>query len=326
MRAVVTGGAGFIGSHLLEALTRRGDQAVCVERRGASRRWIAGLPVTVHECGVADADCLAAAMRGADIVFHLAALTEARSPEDFYAVNTEGTASVMRAAASFGSAAPRVILVSSLAALGPCRSGAPLDEDAVPHPLSAYGRSKLLAEAVVHAYADRVPATILRLPTVYGPRERAVLKFFQLVRRGVALTIGDWDRALTLLHVQDLVAGLLRVAETPASVGRTYILSHPEAVTWRAFAETVGRALGRVPVLLSVPVPVARVIARTAELVAAAGRRAAILNRERLREMTQRSWLCSTARAAAELGFAPQVPAAIGIPVTAAWYREAGWL
>src|SRR5882672_139604 len=98
MRAVVTGGAGFIGSHLIEALRARGDAVVCVERPGASRRWLEGLELSYCDSGLADTSALARACDGADVVFHLAGLTEARAPADYYAVNTEGTACVLRAA------------------------------------------------------------------------------------------------------------------------------------------------------------------------------------------------------------------------------------
>lgn len=326
MRAVVTGGAGFVGSHLIESLLSAGHDVVCLERPGASLRWITGLPVRLVCCGVEDPRALAAAFEGADVVFHLAGLTEARRPEDFYAVNTEGTATVLRAAAQQGNRPPKVILASSIAAVGPCRNGERLGRESVPYPLSHYGQSKLLAEAVVHAYRDRVPGTIVRWPSVYGPRERGVLKFFQLVRRGVAVTIGSWDREVSLIYVKDAVDGLLRVAEAPDSAGHTYYLAYPEPVTWRAFARAVGDALRREPILISVPRPVAQVVATVTETVAAVRRRAAILNRERVRELTQTRWVCDVSSACAELGFQPSYPVARAVPETAAWYREAGWL
>src|SRR3989441_3713023 len=136
MRAVVTGGAGFIGSHLIEALVARGDEVVCVERPGAPRRWLEGLDLSYRDSGLDNERALSAAFAGADVVFHLAGLTAARAPRDFYAVNTEGTARVFRAAAAHNGRAPRVVLMSSLAALGPCRNGDRLSPDTVPYPIS----------------------------------------------------------------------------------------------------------------------------------------------------------------------------------------------
>src|SRR5207247_8508611 len=92
MRAVVTGGAGFIGSHLIEALVQRGDEVVCVERPGASRRWLDGLDVCYRDSGLEDVAQLAAALAGANVVFHLAGRTAAPPPRDVYAVNPQGTA------------------------------------------------------------------------------------------------------------------------------------------------------------------------------------------------------------------------------------------
>lgn len=326
MRAVVTGGGGFIGSHLIEALVARGDEVLCIERRGGGRGWIADQPVDFAPIGVGSADELRSAFAGACVVFHLAALTEARTPAEMYAVNTDGTHRVLQAAAALGPRAPRVILLSSLAALGPCRNGEALSPDSVPCPLSHYGQSKLLAEAMMHAYDDRVPTTILRFPSVYGPRERGVLTFFRLAQRGIALSIGRWDREVSMLYVDDAVHALLRAAEVPGAVGRTYCVAHPEPVTWARFADAAGSALGRRSLRLSVPVPLARLVAAGAEAQARLRRRAALLNRERMRELTQIRWVCDPARAVAELAFNPQFPVERGAAAAVAWYRKAGWL
>lgn len=326
MRAVVTGGAGFIGSHLIEALVARGDPVALVDRREASRRWLTGLPVEDSAAGLHDVRALTETFADADVVFHLAGLTEARTPADYYRVNTLGTECVLKAAAAHGAGAPQVVLLSSIAAVGPCRNGDPLTPDTLPLPLSHYGQSKLLAECLMHAYADRVPGTVVRLPSVYGPRERNVLQLFRLVRRGVALTVGSWDRQLSVIYVRDVVHGLIAIGAPKAGVGRTYCLAYPEPVSWRAFALAVARALGRRPLLVSVPREIARVVALGAEWCAALRRRAAILNRERLREIMQARWVCDPSRAMAELAFEPAFSLERGVPETARWYREAQWL
>lgn len=326
MRTVITGGAGFIGSHLAEALARRGDRVACVERPGASRGWLEGLEADWHPVGLEDPDALRRIFRGARVVFHLAGLTEAVRSRDFYAVNTEGTARVLRAAAEQEGTPPHVILLSSLSATGPCRNGERLGPDSVPVPLSHYGNSKLLAEAVVHARADRVPATIVRLPSVYGPRERAILKLFRMIRHGLALTVGGWHREVSLVHVRDVVGGLVAAGDRDVRSCRTYCLAHPDVVTWADVARAVGEAVGRRPRMLSLPASAARVVAVAAEAVARLRGRPAILNRERVREISQDRWVCDPSRAVAELGFAPAVPLAVGMAETADWYRRMRWI
>jgi len=325
MKAIVTGGAGFVGSHLVEALLRRGDDVLCLERPGATRGWLEALPVVWSDAGIGDEPRMVELFAGADVVFHLAAVTEARTTADYYQVNTEGTASVMRAAAGVPHP-PRVIFMSSLAALGPCRNGEALSADTVPYPLSTYGHSKLLAEAVVHAYSDRVPAVVLRFPMIFGPRERAVLKFFRMVAHGIALTVGRWDREVSCIYVEDAVSALLAAADSSRAAGRTYCVAHPRTVTWMGFAAAVGAALGRRPWLVSVPEVAARIVARVMETWARLRGRAAILNRERVCELTQDRWVCDPSPAMSEIGFRPRVSFSQGIVRTAAWYRGVAWL
>ncbi len=326
MRVVVTGGGGFIGSHLIEALVARGDDVICIERPGAPDIWLRDLPIAFRDIGLRRVAELRRAFDGADVVFHLAALTEARTPHEYYLVNTEGTARVLKAAAAHNGAAPRVVLLSSLAAAGPCRNGELLSPDTVPMPLSHYGHSKLLAEVLVHAYQDRVPAVILRLSAVYGPREKAVLKMFRMIKHGVAFTIGGWDRQVSMLYVRDAVQGLLKAADTRAALGHTYCLAHPEPVSWAVVAAAIGRALSRRPRLVSLPVGLARVVAVAVEGCAKVAHQAAVLNRERVRELTQRRWVCDVSRAERELGFAARYPIERGTAEAARWYEEERWL
>jgi nucleoside-diphosphate-sugar epimerase len=325
MRTVVTGGAGFAGSHLIEALLARGDEVTCVERIGAPRNWLDGRPVAWHPIGLEDEAKLASLVGGADVVFHLAALTEGRTPRDCYRVNTEGTAHLLRAIADSPGQPPLFVFMSSLAAAGPGTDGTQLDARTVPCPLSHYGQSKLLAESAVHAWADHVPSTILRFPAVYGPRDVMVLKLFRMIEHGMALTVGAWDRQLSLVYVADAVSGLLAAA-SPAATGRTYCVAYPESLTWGDFVETAGDALGRRPVKISLPAAAGRAIAVVAEGCARLRGQAAQLNRDRIRELTGRSWVCDPAPAMSDLGFVPAWPLERGIDATVAWARGQKWL
>jgi len=326
MRAVVTGGAGFVGSHLVEGLLAEGHEVVCIEREGGGRGWIEGLDVEFHDCGLGDTEKLRRVICPADVVYHLAALTEARTPEECYEVNTHGTHRVLEAAAGCGMTPPRVVFMSSLAAVGPAAEGKSIDGDTPPMPLSHYGRSKLQAEAVIHAYGDRVPTVICRFPAVYGPRDRVVLKLFRMVAKGFALTIGPWERQVSVVHAADAVAGLLAAGTASGVVGRTYNLAHPSPVTWGQFVSAIGLALQQDPLKVAVPVAAARPIALVAEAAAWLGKRAAVLNRDRVRELSQARWVCDPATAMADLGFSPRYPLVEGVAATAVWLRRQKWI
>jgi len=326
MRAVVTGGAGFVGSHLVEQLLARGDDVVCLERPGAGLGWLTEKDVEFDDCGLTDVATLRQHMCGADVVYHLAALTEARTPAECYEVNTQGTANIVQAAAGCGQSVPRVVFMSSLAAVGPAPTGGSLDQDTPPLPLSHYGRSKLHAEAVIHAYADRVPAVICRFPAIYGPRDRVVLKLFRMVTHGFALTIGPWDREVSVLHAADAVSGLIGAAETEQAAGQIYCLANPRAITWGEFVQAIGRALDCRPRQVAVPVQAARPIALAAEFLARLRNHPAVLNRDRVRELAQQRWVCDSSRAMRDFGFAPRFNLDQGITDTAVWLRREQWI
>jgi nucleoside-diphosphate-sugar epimerase len=153
-----------------------------------------------------------------------------------------------------------------------------------------------------------------------------VLKLFRMVAKGFALTIGPWDREVSVIHAFDAVDGLIAAGIGAKAPGRTYNLAHPQSVTWGEFVLAIGRALGRRPLKFTVPVPAARPIALAAEAVAWLGRRAAVLNRDRVRELSQSRWVCNSATALTEIGFQPLYSLETGVVETAVWLRRNQWI
>jgi nucleoside-diphosphate-sugar epimerase len=147
-----------------------------------------------------------------------------------------------------------------------------------------------------------------------------------MVSRGFALTVGPWRRRVSLVHAADVVDGLIAAGVSPRALGRTYHLAHPEPATWGDFVSAVAGALDRNPLRLALPVGVARAVAVAAEAAARVRHRAAVLNRDRVRELAQECWVCDTEAAAAELGFAPRFALETGVRTTADWLRSKRWL
>src|SRR5512139_1412868 len=207
MRALVTGGTGFIGSHLAEFLIREGHEVTCLVRDTTKPGYLEGLPVTMVRGDCTDRDSLTGAVRSADYIFHLAGLTKARREHEFYEVNVKGTENVVRAAQERNAGLKRFVHLSSLAAVGPSSTGRPLAEDCEHRPVSAYGRSKSEAEQVVYGKRNDMPVTILRPPAVYGPRDRDLLLFFKLVNTGF---VPHWGKSYySFVYVEDLVRALV---------------------------------------------------------------------------------------------------------------------
>ena len=325
MSVLVTGATGFVGSHLAAHLARRGDDVRCLVRRPAEAGWLAALGVRVVAGALDDAGSLQAAVAGVDVVYHLAGLTAAGSEREFLAVNAEGTARLLEAAAAARPAPARFVHVSSLAAVGPTEPGQLVTEASPCRPVTAYGRSKLAGEAVVRRSA--LAWTIVRPPAVYGPRDRELLRMFRIVRFGFAPVFGRGAQELSLVYAEDLAAGIAQAAAAPPAAGATYHLAHPGIVRSRELVREIGRAVrGRAPFIVPVPPAIAaRVVRAIGRAAAAAGRRT-VVSEDQMAEFLAPAWGTSVAKAERELGWRPPHDLRRGLAATAAWYRAEGLL
>jgi nucleoside-diphosphate-sugar epimerase len=261
------------------------------------------------------------ALDGVDAVIHVAGITKALAPADYFAANARATETLARALAG---RSIRFVYVSSLAAIGPAAEGHPVDEDSPPHPMSTYGRSKLQGEKIARALvADCV---IIRPPVVYGPRDHDVFQVLKAVSRGLVLEIAGGQRWFSAIYVEDLAEGLYMASRAPQIAGKGYFLAHRAAVTWGELGATAAQIMQRRPRTLRVPIYAANSIAFLSEIWSLLSRNPAIISREKVAEACCRYWTCDPARAAADFGFDAPTPLAAGLAKTLAWYKEAGWL
>jgi nucleoside-diphosphate-sugar epimerase len=327
--ALVTGGHGFLGSHLVDLLLARGFSVRCLLRPDRPASVFAGRPVDIARGDLRRSEGLAAAVEGVDLIFHVAGLVTARGPAEFRAVNVVGTRRLAAAVGRLNPHCRRFVYVSSQAAAGPSRDGRPVREDRPPQPLTHYGRSKLEGERALAEELGEVPWSIVRPPAIYGPRDEGILPFFQLAARGFAAGLeGPRGRRFNLLHARDVAEGTLAAAETAAAAGRTYFLAdeHGSGYGYPEVARSLERAFGhrtrRVP-LPDLLLDLAGVI--TDEVAWLCGRRS-IFGRDKAREIKARWWLCSPERAARDLGWRARIALDDGFAETARWYAEAGKL
>ncbi|MEP6572002.1 MAG: NAD(P)-dependent oxidoreductase [Gemmatimonadota bacterium] len=325
MKALVTGATGFVGSHLVEALGRRRATITALVRSPGKAALLTQHDVIQIRGDLANEEALRTAVSGQDVVFHVAGLVAARNEAEFFRANCDGTASLLRAIQTSGST-PRLVLVSSLAAVGPAVRGKPLRSDAVPHPVTQYGRSKLAAEELVRGAA--LPWTIIRPPVVYGPRDREVLKVFQAARFGVAPIFGDGSQELSAVYAPDLAEALIAGATSPSAIAHVYHACHSELLTNAAMIQILGRALGRDRAVHLVPIPFALGRAAlwcTGSFAGLMGR-STILTADKANEFFQDAWTGDPAALTRDTGWSAANDLASGAARTVAWYREAGWL
>lgn len=221
--AVVTGGAGFIGGHLVDALLQRGYTVSVIDSLVAGKREFVPEGVALHVVDVRDAETLPSLLAGADVVFHLAALPRVeysmQHPRETHEVNVTGTVNVL-AAVQKGA---RVVFASSAAVYG--NIDAPkLSEDLSVSPVSPYGLHKYVSERYLSLASELYGTSTvsLRFFNVYGPRldpegpyALVVGKFLKLSKENKPLLItGDGTQTRDFIHTQDIVSALIKAGES----------------------------------------------------------------------------------------------------------------
>jgi nucleoside-diphosphate-sugar epimerase len=324
VRAFVTGGTGFVGAHLVRALRAQGDVVTCLIRTPAKARALGWTDIRLVQGDLDDARALRDGCAGAEVIYHVAGRISARGLDEFMRANRDGTANLLEAAAE--QPPRRFVLVSSLAAAGPTRPGAPIDETRPPSPVTPYGQSKLAAEVLVRAMA--FPWTILRPPTVYGERDRELLKLFKLARLGLAPVFGDGSQELSVIYAGDLARALVAAAAAAASAAanRVYYAAHPTVTTSRGLVAAIGRAVGREPRVVPLPAPVVRGLLAVIGSVAHLAGRATLLSSDKAAEFLAPAWTCRPEALMRDTGWRPETDLETGLRRTAQWYRKEGWL
>lgn len=326
MRILVTGGNGFVGSHLVEALLRKGYQVRCLVRRWSSLRWIQGLDIRPIFGDVTDPDSLKDGVADVDCIYHLAGLTKAHHLSDFYKTNCLGTKNLIEACHLYNPGIKKFVFCSSLAAAGPSLEGIPRGEEEECHPVSDYGKSKFRAEEVLEQHMDTLPITIIRPPAIYGPRDRDTLNLFKAAQRGVLPLLGGRSRYVDICYVQDAVSGLVLAGEKNAAVGQTFFLTGGEIHSWEEIGDIISSVLHKKVRKVSLPKMLIDVTVLTADFFLKLTGAPPSLSHQKIVEMRQKYWICSSKKARTLLEYRPQTPLWDGIKETIDWYRINHWL
>jgi dihydroflavonol-4-reductase len=323
---LLTGATGFLGGHLLEALRARGVETTCLLRPSSEASGLEGPGVRVVRCAMDQgSEALAPVVADHPTVLHVAGAIRALSYEGFLRANADLTQALAEACLAAPSPPERFVLVSSVGATGPADPPAPLSEDHPPGERTDYGRSKWEGEQRLLTLADRLPCTIVRPTAIFGPRDKEMLAVLKLAQLGWLPAFAGPDQIYNLAHVDDIVQGTLLACEARPASGSRYLLGAAEEPSAAELALLLGRVLGRPVRLLPLPRALLWVVATVSELAAALVRQPAMLNRQKIPELTG-SWSLDLTRARADLGFEPCVGLEAGLRATVSWYRQQGLL
>lgn len=329
MKLLLTGGTGFIGSRLALAARQRGLDVVVTgqvntdaERMRLDELKLVGVTIAVGP--LQDADFARSVVAGCGAVIHLAAAQHEANVSDSYfeEVNVRCTRALLEASRNEG--VRRFVYGSTIGVYGSAADGT-LDEESPARPDNVYGRTKLAAEHLVREFGSALETTIVRISETYGPGDFRLLKLFRAIDRGVFLMIGSGQNQRQVIHVSDLVRGLLLASEHPAAPGQIFVMPGHEVMATQQMVEHIAHALGRRVPRLRVPlwpfVAAAVVLEKTLKPLGIQPP----LHRRRL-DFFRKSFVFATEKSSAVLGFSSQIAFRDGARETAEWYRAQGLL
>jgi len=324
MKAFVTGGTGFIGSHLVDALLSdpRYEDIRCLIRN--NRKWLKEKDISPVKGDLENLDALRDGIRGADVVFHIAGRVMAPTYRELEQANVDATENLLRIAQKEGN--PKIVVLSSLAAAGPSNGRPKIEQDSL-DPVSRYGRSKKQMEERITEIADEQSSiTILRPPAVYGPREDQIYSFFKMVSNRICPIIGDGKYPkVSMIYVGDVVQAVIKAADQSATGINTYFISDGTPHTWDKIRDTTMKVFGKKALSVYVKPNWVKKIARSFEKTSSLFGIYPVFNEDKAKEMVL-EWTCSTDKACQELQYNPQYSLGEGISRTIHWYQKHQWL
>jgi nucleoside-diphosphate-sugar epimerase len=324
MKILITGGTGFIGSHLIDHfLDYKETEIYALVRDLNNLKWLKGLKINFLEGNLMNIPLLPPDI---DYVFHVAGSTKAYKIADYYTVNQQGTASFFQALKAQNVRPKRVVYLSSLAASGPCSDGTAVKEDSPACPVSPYGKSKLEGETEALKYKDNLPLVIARISVVFGPRDRALIPYFKFIQKGILPTIGSEQKLVSLIYIKDLIRALDLCTHKELVNGEILHLANPDPSSWEELGKLGAEALQVKLINLKFPLPIAYLVSIGAEMLGKMRKDPSILNRQKFEELKQDGWVADTKKAKEKLEFAPQFSLRDAMKETIDWYKEKNWL
>lgn len=322
-RVLITGASGFIGYHLIEEALKQNLEVYAAVRKSSKIDHLKHLDIKFTYLRLSETNELTEDIEKNkyDYIIHAAGVTRSWSQAQYNHINATYTANLANAAAL---KIKKFVFLSSLAAAGPLKTlNGMITESTEPHPVTAYGQSKLLAEKKLSDIPN-LNYTILRPTAVYGPRETGIYNFVRQVNKGVEPYIGNHPQKLSFVYVKDLAS--VTVKALYGGNYKTYNISDGNFYDRYELGAVAGHLLDIKPKKIHLPVTFAKFLALINEKVGSLNSNFAALTREKVKELAATNWACSIETAKQELGFYPQYNLDRGMEETIRWYKANGWL
>ena len=327
MTVLLTGGSGFLGSHIAEQLCQDGCRVRAIVRMTSDTSFLETLNnIEIIRLSMADTHGVREAVEGVDAIIHSAAVLKATHEETFKKVNVDYTINLLDAVSQTGTKLKRFVHISSLAAVGSSGTGEIIRNDDPATPLTRYGKSKLASEQAAKSKSDHIPITILRPVSLYGPRDRATLTMFNCVKHRFLPYLSSPHTRIMLLYGPDFARACIQAIHANVPSGASYLVDDGQVHTWEELLSTIESIMGKKAwVRFTIPRPLIVAVATVLDMYSKLAKRAFMLSRDKLQELCE-EFVTDGEDACTNLKWRPKTHIREGLLHTLDWYRKNGWL
>jgi nucleoside-diphosphate-sugar epimerase len=323
-KILITGSTGFVGRNVLRALLEEGHLVTCLLRPDSDETKLAGLNADRVRADPFDLESLNKILCETEIVVHIGGITRGTSDQDYIHANVDYTYSLAQAFKASGKK-QKFIYISSQAAFGTSPCNRPGTEKDPPRPVSAYGRSKLMAEECLREFTGFFNIWVLRSPSIYGPGETGLSMVWENIQKGRPVRM-VWDYPMSMLYVSDLCSVICRITagafEAIEKNWNLYFITDGEDHTFKEICETAAKILGRRVSYIERANPFSILKALTCSAMGIFSDR---FDRDAIKTYRRYNFDISCEKARRELGYKPAYTLREGLERTLAWYKDNGW-
>ncbi|RKR83012.1 nucleoside-diphosphate-sugar epimerase [Mucilaginibacter gracilis] len=326
-RVLITGASGFVGYHLVKNALKNNLDVYAAVRESSKTNHLAKFDIQYTFPDFSSVDALAKDIEDKQYTYiiHAAGVTAAKTEEDYNRVNAQYTLNLAKAVLQSKVPIKKFIFLSSLAALGPLPTlNGIITDDTLPNPVTAYGRSKLLAEQKITALPG-LPLLILRPTAVYGPRDTGIFIILKQFSKGFEPYIGRIEQHLSFIYVDDLAKLTVSALKLPIK-NRAYNVSDGKTYNRYALANFTKQVLNKKTIKVHLPLLLIKALAALLQKLYARSNKTPALNIEKLSELNAVNWICDIKNVTQDLNYLPEYDLKKGLENTFAWYKKHNWL
>lgn len=335
MKILITGATGFIGSHLAERLAKEEYNVRALVRKKELDKennkkenfeLLKKLRVNIYFGDLLDKESLNKVVKDIDVIFHLAAIARPMAIPNklYFDVNETGTKNLLEACKN--KQIKKIIIMSSISAVGPTRDSNPVNEKTKCYPEDIYGWSKLAQEKIAFEYLNKykLPIILLRPPMVFGPRDFEMLRLFKTIKTGF-FPLKSNNECMEFLYVENLVEACI-LAMQKGKIGEIYHISNEKHYSINEIVKAISEAEEKKILPIKLPKVVFFIGGYVVEFIANIFNFHPPFKHDTVKWMTNRVWYSDISKARKELGYIPKISLKEGVRKTVEYYKEKGFI